>query len=301
MYNEERKQEYLRYVNQDLEKTTINIEILFKKTEQYEELFNKDLCDFVFTEIDRLLPVFLASSVSALRKNISIMKKYTNWCCSCNLSIDNINHYDEIDSTSDGLKKYLNKESSICPTRDQVLQDISKLRNYSDKFLILALFEGVRTKDVGELLRVKKSKLKGNILTFENGEERILSPLLVDFAEKSSEEEEYISLNGTASLLSMDGNIVNSRKNVRYNSIEALNKRVTDRLIAIRRQLNIPYLTTPRLNAAGIANELRNIMEESNISKTEVIKEEYLKMVNPNYGVTTHMTATIKNLCRYYL
>ena len=45
----------------------------------------------------------------------------------------------------ESLQKYLNKERAVCPSREQVLKDISKIRNYSDKFLILALFEGVRT------------------------------------------------------------------------------------------------------------------------------------------------------------
>ena len=48
----------------------------------------------------------------------------------------------------------------MCPSREQVLKDISKIRNYSDKFLILALFEGVRTEAPGELLRAKISNLK---------------------------------------------------------------------------------------------------------------------------------------------
>lgn len=105
----------------------------------------------------------------------------------------------------ENLEKYLNKERSVCPSREQVLKDISKIRNCSDKFLILALFEGVRTEAPGELLRVKISKLNGNILTFENGEEKILSEKLVALAKASSEETEYISATGTASALVWKG------------------------------------------------------------------------------------------------
>ena len=96
MYNEERKKEYLRHVVEDLGQTPQSAKALFNKTEDYEDLLNKDLCDFTFSEIDKLLSTFAASSINALRKNISVLRKYADWCCSCNISIDNINHYDEI-------------------------------------------------------------------------------------------------------------------------------------------------------------------------------------------------------------
>lgn len=70
-----------------------------------------------------------------------------------------------------------------------------------------------------------------------------MSETLVDLAKTSSQEEEYISATGTASLLGMKGNIVNSRNNTRSDSLEALNIRLTNRLITLRKELNIPYLT----------------------------------------------------------
>lgn len=301
MYNKERKQEYLRHMVEDLGRTSQSSSALFNKTEDYEKLFNKDLCDFTFPEIDKLLSVFSVSSINALRKNISVLRKYTDWCCSCNLSIDNINHYDEINMDIENLQKYLNKERSVCPSREQVLKDISKIRNCSDKFLILALFEGVRTEAPGELLRVKIDKLNGNILTFENGEEKILSEKLVALAKISSEETEYISATGTASALSMEGNIVNSRKNARNDSLEALNLRLTNRLIVLRKKLDIPYLTIPRLYTAGIVEQFREIMEKYNVSKEEIFEEKYVEMVNSNYNISSYAKRVLKSKFYNYL
>ena len=294
MYNEERKKEYLRHVVEDLGQTPQSAKALFNKTEDYEDLLNKDLCDFTFSEIDKLLSTFAASSISVLRK-------YADWCCSCNISIDNINHYDEINMEIESLQKYLNKERAVCPSREQVLKDISKIRNYSDKFLILALFEGVRTEAPGELLRAKISKLNGNILTFENGEEKTLSETLVDLAKVSSQEEEYISFTGTASLLSMKGNIVNSRNNTRSDSLEALNLRLTNRLIALRKELNIPYLTIPRLYTAGIVEQFREIMKKYNVSKEDIFESQYVEMVSSNYNISSYGKGTLKNKFYSYL
>ena len=257
--------------------------------------------NFTFSEIDKLLSTFAASSINALRKNISVLRKYADWCCSCNISIDNINHYDEIDMEIESLQKYLNKERAVCPSREQVLKDISKIRNYSDKFLILALFEGVRTEAPGELLRAKISKLNGNILTFENGEEKTLSGTLVDLAKVSSQEEEYISFTGTASLLGMKGNIVNSRNNTRSDSLEALNLRLTNRLIVLRKELNIPYLTIPRLYTAGIVEQFREIMKKYNVSKEDIFESQYVEMVSSNYNISSYGKGALKNKFYNYL
>ncbi len=301
MYNEERKQEYMRYIVEDLGQTTQSITALFRKTEDYEKLLNKDLCDFTFSEIDKLLSAFSASSVNAIRKNISVLRKYTDWCCSCNISIDNINHYDEINMNVENLQKYLNKESSVCPDRSQILTDISKFKNNSDKFLILALFEGVRTEEAGELFQAKISKLNGNILTFENGEKRVLSKELIELAIASSQEEEYISFTGAALALKMEGNIVNSRNNVRSNIMENLNLRLTNRLIALRREMNMPYLTIPRLYTAGIVDQFRRIMKKYGVSKEEIFEEQYVKMVSSNYGINSYSKRILKSKFYNYL
>lgn len=291
MFNEERKQEFLRYIR-SIGQSNLGFITLFKKTEQYESLYQKDLCDFVYAEIDKLFSALAASSTGALTKNISYLRTYTDWCCSYSLSIDNINHYDEINTSIDNLKKYLNKESSICPTREKILEDLLAMKNYSDKFLILALFEGVRTEDVGELLRAKISKLEGNVLTFENGEKRVLSNTLVKFAEYSATEEMYVSISGSTTRLAMGGNIINSRMNTSKNSMESLNRRIKDRLGVLRRGCSIPYLTVPRLNTAGAVCELKNIIQKYDISPSEVFDKKYLAMVNPNYQLE-HMNRTV--------
>ena len=162
----------------------------------------------------------------------------------------------------------------------------------------MALFEGVRTEEVGELLRVKISKLNGNILTFENGEKRILSEELVELARASSQEEEYISSTGNVTSLNMEGNIVNSRKNIRSNTLEALNLRLTSRLIVLRKEENIPYLTIPRLYTAGIVEQLKDIMEKYGVSKETIFEEQYIKKVNSNYNINGYTKKALR--IKYY-
>ena len=182
-----------------------------------------------------------------------------------------------------------------------LLTDISKFKNNSDKFLILALFEGVRTEEAGELFQAKISKLNGNILTFENGEKRVLSKELIELAIASSQEEEYISFTGAALALKMEGNIVNSRNNVRSNIMENLNLRLTNRLIALRREMNMPYLTIPRLYTAGIVDQFRRIMKKYGVSKEEIFEEQYVKMVSSNYGINSYSKRILKSKFYNYL
>ena len=68
MYNEERKKEYLRHVVEDLGQTPQSAKALFNKTKDYEDLLNKDLCDFTFSEISP--DSFLTNPVISENQNI---------------------------------------------------------------------------------------------------------------------------------------------------------------------------------------------------------------------------------------
>lgn len=77
MYNEERKKEYLRHVVEDLGQTPQSAKALFNKTEDYEDLLNKDLCDFTFSEIDKLLSTFCSLINKCLKEKY---KCFTEIC-----------------------------------------------------------------------------------------------------------------------------------------------------------------------------------------------------------------------------
>lgn len=297
MYNLERKKTYFNFLNSIKENSAYSIEYIFKRLSPIEEMWNKDICDFTYDEICKVLALFNASSLGSLRKNLSVLKTYTDWCCQNRLSIDNINHYVEIDTSK--IDIYVNKATSGFITRNELNELLIKLPNDSDKFLILALFEGVRSEFIGELLAITLNDIdhEKKTITFPSGETKVMSRELYYLAIKSSEEEIYYSLAEHTEIKLKTGKIVNERVNATKDSIEHLNKRIKVRISLIKEVYGVANLSIPKLSRAGLIDNIRKIMAEKNITKEEFFSlrfKEYCKELNPNYEIGLHNKVNIK-------
>lgn len=313
-YNEERKKTYFQYLEDCTPGSTKSIVSIFKKTAKIEEQWNKDVCDFTIDEITKVLSSFNASSRNALSKNASILRTYTEWCCANKLSIDNINHYNEI--TINSLDKYVNKKKAYIVSKEELYQFIQRLRNMSDRFLILALFEGIGDESIGELLQVELKDIDEDnmIITMPSGKKKIISQDLLNLAIESSNEEYYISEGGDfESPLLKEGKIVNSRVNTRKDSLEALELRLVRRLGKIREENSVKWLTIPKIQKAGVIDDFQVVMKKCGVTKEQVFESERAKsdkdikysdiisMTNPNYELKKYKKFEVKNKLYEYL
>lgn len=313
-YNEERKKTYFQYLEDCTPGSTKSIVSIFKKTAKIEEQWNKDVCDFTIDEINKVLSSFNASSRNALSKNASILRTYAEWCCANKLSIDNINHYNEI--TINSLDKYVNKKKAYIVSKEELYQFIQRLRNMSDRFLILALFEGIGDESIGELLQVELKDIDEDnmMITMPSGKKKIISQDLLNLAIESSNEEYYISEGGDfESPLLKEGKIVNSRVNTRKDSLEALELRLVRRLGKIREENSVSWLTIPKIQKAGVIDDFQVVMKKCGVTKEQVFESERAKsdkdikysdiisMTNPNYELRKYKKFEVKNKLYEYL
>ena len=94
MYNKERKIAYLKSLEGiTVDDYIVSITSLFNKTEKYEELFGKDLCDFSHQDIASMYSMFEYGSVDIYSGVNSNLKKYTAWCMNQMIVKDFTNHY----------------------------------------------------------------------------------------------------------------------------------------------------------------------------------------------------------------
>lgn len=291
MYNQDRKNEYFNYVER-MHGSVISRKYIFSSLASIEETWGKDICDFTLPEILMVMATFNSSSRGALIKNLSILKTYTDWCCMNKLSIDNINHYEEVDASK--LDIYVNKITSKIVSREELYTIMQQFLNKSDQFIVLALFEGVRTLELGELMMLKVSDIDAQTrtITFPNNTKRLMSKKLYELAIESSEEDEYVTVAEDGDLfrckLLCDGYIVNSRANSKHRDVKAYERRISDRLRKLRILFEIPYITVPRLKMSGLVEEYNNVLDKYNITKEELFGqnyEQYIKSINPNYDL----------------
>ncbi len=169
MYNAERKETYFAELEKRNPGSSMVVKYIFNTVSQAEELFEKDICDFTLDEINKVLGMFNAMSSNSLSKNFSILKKYCDWCCYNKLSVDNINHFTEFDTSN--LSLYVNKYLSALISREDLCSLCKDMFNASDRFLSLALFEGVYEDSIGELLMLTLKNIDPGtrIVTFPSG------------------------------------------------------------------------------------------------------------------------------------
>ena len=304
-YNNERKLEYFKYVDSKTMGAHLTIKYIFSKLRSVEEQWTKDICDFTLGEIQQVLAIFNSSSINALSKNISVLKTYTDWCCFNKLSIDNINHYTEIDMTT--LDKYVNKVKSKTVNKKELFSILDALYNDSDRFIALALFEGVRSTNLGEfgLLTLKDitEENGSRYITFKSGIKKMISDKLYNYAVNSAEEEVYVSIGKDGDLvestLKQCDNIVKKRSNSSSDSLISYEVLIKGRLVKIREYFDLPYFTAPKLRQSGIQDNINSICKKYDITLDEFFGtnyKSYIKETNPNYGLIDLQKNNVKNL-----
>ena len=304
IYNKERKETYFDLLRKENPQIVYNIQYLFKHTAPIEESWGKDLCDFTVPEILKLASTFNAASTSALSKNFSIFRRYATWCCNNKLSIDNINHFQEV--SKDDFIPYVNQSKNAVYSKEELYEIIETFMNAQDQFIILALFEKCYENDrQGDLLRISLSDInkETGILTLPTGKTRIVSSKLYEIAEKSSQEEYYYTYQKNGDLfpvkLDSTNHIVKLKSNAKLDTEANRNKSIMRKLVLIRKNYEQPNLKIPTLKFSGIICELKKIMEQCKINKDILLESEetfrkYAAMANPNYSLLEQDYWTIR-------
>ena len=156
MYNEERKTEFLKsIVDQHSDEYLLTINSVFNKTEKFEEMFEKDLCDFSHEEIATMYSMFSYGSVLIYNTFNCNAKKYVAWCDEHMLIKDYINHFSEF-----GVRDYeryvdTRLESKKYLSRDDFEIMVQSLPNVRDQFLFRSLYEFGKSKNYVEITNMK--------------------------------------------------------------------------------------------------------------------------------------------------
>ena len=154
MFNQEFKQEFVkrRERKNALPKNQLNR--LFKKAEKFEEEYNKDVCNFTEEQILDMYKSFGLTSYESILSMNSQFSIYAQYCMEHNLVTDGQNHYYNVtqDQMYECINKNIIKQKII--TREQIIKWNGTVRNASDYFVILALFEGLSGQDYKEITRL---------------------------------------------------------------------------------------------------------------------------------------------------
>lgn len=197
MYNEEFKTNYIKETEFRNNSASTNIDLLFRRIAPYEEKIGHDLYDFSIVEIIDYYKSLCTSSLESLMIMNNQYKLYTAYALKDGLVKDNQNHYEEIDNSVLNSCVNLGLLNAKMISREKLLSYLnsSDIENVSDKFLALALFEGICGKGCCELIDLTLDDFNGNIVTLKTGRQLEVSDKLVELAKESADTFEYYDVN----------------------------------------------------------------------------------------------------------
>jgi len=272
----------------------------FKKMEPFEESYGKDLCNFTTMEILGAYSQIRYKSIYTVQMTNSVFKEYTNFCLNNNIVIDNQNHYAEL--SIEDLKQCVNDliiEDSYM-SKDELMYYIDRLNNDTDKFLMLAIYEGLYGKNYIEIgaLTINDINFESRIVTTCLGREVKISKRLAELAKFAHEEESYMGIKGerVRKLMSSD-KIIKPYVTQKVNGEFRNGRRLYTRLKKMFEVLDMPYMTAKLLRDFGIIEMILTKCEKENVSTYEFTRnEKNLEIINNQYGTKF----TTQNISTYY-
>lgn len=288
MYNATIKEQYIL----DNESRNLNLRqcttVFFNNSEKMETELQKDIYDFTISEIIDFYKSLCFTSYETLLVYTSQLKMYVNYCLNRNLVKDSQNHFNELTSELifDCINQGLMHDKIV--SREDLLRILNtQCGNPSDKFLCLALFEGICGKELCDLTNLYYSDFKGNKLILSSGTEITVSNELLNYAYESSITWEYESFTESKGRnFQYDKTDKRILKRLYNATLEEhpknLAQRTHSKLRRIRDFTEMNCFTVNGLMESGRIYNLKCFMQSENISFEEALKKH--KELDDLYG-----------------
>lgn len=295
MYNSEQKERYLKYKEQETDFVQ-SIRGRFENIASYEEEHGKDLSNFTYSEIEEYYIRSNHKNISVLANINSALKGYTTWCINNGMVTSNINYYDRF--TISILTKYVNmllKDASYI-TRDELLLEIQKLPNPREQFVLLAIFEYGKSKNMLDIGAARIEELRGNKLTLPSSRTVEVSDKLREIIIDSASVEKWFTRD-TEYALYDDGTIIKATRHNAKNDDYLIKQRV--KTIFVNSVDYLGYkgvISVHSLNESGQIHMMKELMKKHDMTFQQFLNSEYKQEVEKQYGLTIIVSDYI---CKY--
>lgn len=276
MFNEETKQRFIAERNAEVVLPKNYLEIQFSKAEDTERELDKDLCNFNLYEIKEYYKLLGTSSVGVLKVLNSQFSLYTQWCINHGLVKDNQNHFNEMTEANfdDCINKALMDEKIL--TRETIMSWVAECINPSEKYILLALFEGICGKQYCEITKLRPEDIDGNTVTLCTGRKVEISNELKYIIEDCIEEKFHYGTKDKKIPLVDNGFVLKAQSNARESASDYNRQRTA--YIALRRifkafdKTNV--IKASDVYYSGMIHDIKTLSKQLGIKDTELIKSE---------------------------
>lgn len=290
LYNEKQKQAYF-------EATNLNepLQAYFTKTAPYEDKLEKDLCQWNVNEIINFYKSLCSPSNYYITSLNSQYKGYAHWCIAENLVNDGMNHFSEIDR--DIINNCLNNvllEQKIV-TREELISSFRVFENDVDKYICLALFEGIGGKDLEDLIGLRLSDFNTTTGTITLGDKKVkFSKELYNYAVAAASQTYYYQSEDRRQKYELigDPDLIIKKKNSHGNQDDVVRKRnIIQKMVRFRQLYGKAYFSSKALNESGRIYYVKKLIAEGKY--TNVLDALNDKYIVDTYGLLNSRPAYI--------
>ena len=288
MYNEERKNIFIKEREGEVVMSPNTLQNIFAKTEGLEEEYERDVADFSIPQI--------MECYKRINTNTQLAY-YAAWCMSRNLIPNGINNFQEI--TLEMLNTCCNKlavESGYM-TREEVLSIARAMKNAREKFVILMCYETGRSKHFQNIFKAKMEDFDedGWLDTYDGRRVRI-SRELYFAAVEADRELEY-----NAFIVVPDSNAASRQRMLvdrgyiyketdTVNNVETFEQQRIRMNLAIKKNFDViglpNWIQLKEIENSGVINMIKGIAEREGVNDKDVLwNRELRKEVENQYGI----------------
>lgn len=301
MYQRERKEEFIRDIMRSrvIQKTTLFA--IFKKTEPFEEKFDKDCCQFNKDEAMEMFNGFKCKSIYTLLNNNTIMKAYSAFA----------EYYHGIKSekvyesfTINDLKPCVAESKNKLITREDLDDIKSQLLNAVDRCIVEALWEGISGTSMRDITGLQEGQLDKVLkqLHFEDGRVLNLTDELYEDLVSAFKQTKYICYGETLrekTLLGY-GRLYKERDNA-LGALDSEDRRfrwIYRKVQIFRDHVGMPWLTMKIIQNSGFAHYLKIGIDKCGLGIKDFLKTEEGKELMIRYGYNSQFA--IDNVIHKY-
>lgn len=298
LYNAEVKIRYLDTFENETSKEIISYPFL--KSRDTEEEFNKDIYEMNELELGGVLTELKASTEYSAYNYTTKLEHYIDWAIENGYRKNNINPLTLIDK-KEWSKQYVAKYRQSVFSREQILEMCEGLANWTDRAILLGLFEGISGEGYNEILNMRTKDITETENGYEvklydkDGKSRTIqiTDQLAKFLYKADEQTHYENKNGTSEGRQALSPFVESelifKKSARGKQEGSLDLFFINRKFQMFKELfEHKYLKPRDIIRSGMMNMAHELYQKDGEAKTEHLRE-----IGDHYN-TTLMTNTNK-------
>jgi hypothetical protein len=296
MYQSEMKEGFIKDYMRSRVVARTSLYSLLRKTEPFEEKYDKDCSQFNQDEVITMYTEFKAKSVYVLLNYNTILKAYCAW--------RRYYHKEKITESYENitielLKSCVPKESNKFLSREEIIEIEDQLYNWTDKAILECLWEGISGPSMIDLININKSMVdfKEKEMYFSDGRIVNLTDRLCEFLSKAFDETEYMCYGETLRVKKLIGigNLYKERDNAyATDSNDKYFRWVYRKVQNFRDHAGIPGLTMKNIHISGMYHYLCKGMQETGLDLKSFLRSDDGKKLAYKYGF--HSESYVDNL-----